>query len=463
MPDFIHNFFAPYGVINPNEQLMLLGLVGAAVLCLLLRIVLVVGYQGQSALVSLFSKEMKSKEDIDALKIGPFARAAKEYVVLGDRGVTRIDTRAIVERNTLKMSFLFWNFKSIETFVTAIEWSILPMGLLFALFAETLGRPTFLVFIVCTFLAARVLASFIDFNVCKNKFITNTVYLLDKEIGRFYASDSAAALTVLQTELKNSMKAQGELLAASIEKMGADFSATVAESLNGMTAGVERTAEAVVKNTESLLNNMSSYTLMLSKPLDDWSKAIAAAGELQAGLNTSLGAINTAISYFASTMSGSGTVLSDFKAELAANTQAVSTQIEQLATALEASRVNSEAFAQRGLVAEEQMQTVRTHQETLEKSIQQYEVSLRDITVQLGESMGKMVDFHLQQSYGALTDGVKESLSRIMTGNNELLTRLQDLFAQMQGQSRSETAAIISIKDQMDLHFTELKKAPSAE
>jgi len=462
MPVFINDFFVRFFVTNPNEQLMLTGLVAAAVLCLVLRIVLAISYHGQNALVALAAKEMKSKEDIDALRLGPFARAAKEYVLLGDRGITRIDTRAIVEKNMLKMHFLLWNCKSMESFVTAIEFALLPIGFLFTFFAAEAGRPVFLVFIVSVFLAARVIAAVLDFNVAKDKFVTNTVYLLDKEIGRFFTSDAAAAITVLREELKTGMAAQSEALSAAITKMGDDFSTGVTEALQDMTAGVERTAEAVTKSAGDLLANMSAHILLLNKPLADWEAAIASASDTQAALNTSLISVNTAIDSFASIIGGMGSTLGDYKTEMLANSQTTEAQITRLTEALAVAHENNAAATLRNDAVEAQLQTVREYQTTLEHSVQQYEASLRGITANLGESMGKMVDFHLQQSYSALTGGVKESMTQITLGNSDLLGRLQTLFEQMQAQSRSETAAILRVKEQMDMHFADLKAQPTS-
>jgi len=458
MPAYIDDLFARVYVTDPNEQLMLVGLIGAALLCLLLRIILAIGYQGQNAIVSMTAKEMKDKADVDKLRVGPFARAAKEYIILGDRGVTRIDTRAIVEKNLLKMRFLLWNFKSVQTFVTVVEAALLPFGILFAFFAEEPGRAVFLVCIASVFAAVRLFASLLDFDVAKESFVTNTVYLLDREIGRFYTNDTAASLSLLREELKAGMTAQGEMLAAAIAKMGEDFSEKLSSSLSDMSESVARTGDELAKSTATLLTDVSSYTTALSGPLAEWKNGVQAASDAQASLNSALFSVNSAITNFASIIGGMGTTLGDYRAELLDNSRAVETQITRLSELLGAVQANNSAFNVRGDAVEAQLTLVKENQAVLEKSVQQYELTLRDITAQLGNAMGKMVDFHLQQSYNTLTDGVKENLDKIMASNGGLLMRLQELFDRMQEQSRSETAAIISMKEQMDLHFADLKK-----
>jgi len=458
MPIFMNDFFIQVHVTNPNEQLMLFGLIGAAALCLFLRVILAIGYQSQNTIVSMTAKEMKDKSDVDKLRIGPFARAAKEYILLGDRGVTRIDTRAIVEKNLLKMRFLLWNFKSVQTFVTMLEAAVLPFGILFAFFAAEAGRSVFLVCIAAVFGAIRIFASLLDFDVAKESFVTNTVYLLDREIGRFYTNDTAASLTLLREELKTAMTAQGDVLAAVITKMGMEFSDKITASLADMSTSFAQTGDELAKGTATLLADVSAYTTTLSGPLAEWKNGVQAAGEAQTSLNTALVSVNTAINNFAAIIGGMGTTLGDYRAELLDNSRAVETQITKLSELLSAVRENNSAFAIRGDAVEAQLATVKSHQSVLEKSVQQYETTLREVTSQLGEAMGKMVNFHLHQSYGALTDGVKENLDKIMAGNGDLLKRLQELFERMQEQSRSETAAIVSMKEQMDLHFAELKK-----
>ena len=463
MPAFINDFFSRVYVTSPNEQLMLTGLISAALLCVLLRVVLAIGYHGQNAVVALTAKEMKDKADVDKLRVGPFAKAAKEYIILGDRGVTRIDTRAIVEKNVLRMRFLLWNFRSIQSFVNVVEAAVLPFGILFAFFAAEPGRAVFLVCIAAVFGAVRVFASLLDFDVAKENFVTNTVYLLDREIGRFYTNDTAASLTLLREELKSAMTAQGDVLAAVIVKMGEGFSSAISASLSEMAESFARTGDELAKGTATLLADVSAYTSELSGPLAEWKNGVQAASEAQGSLNSSLASVNSAITNFASIIGGMGTTLGDYRAELLDNSRAVEAQIGKLTELLSAVKENNSAFSVRGDAVEAQLALVKEHQSTLEKSVQQYELTLREVTSQLGDAMGKMVDFHLQQSYGTLTDGVKESLDKIMAGNGDLLKRLQELFERMQEQSRSETAAILSMKEQMDLHFSELKKSEKAE
>jgi len=414
MSAFIQNFFTHFDITHPNEQWLLLGLLVTALVCLFFRIVLAVGYQGQNTIVALTSRtELNSKEDVSKLKNGPFARAAKEYVLLGERGVTRIDTRAIVEKNLLRMNLLFWNFRSIQRFVTALESALLPVGLLFILLVIGSHSP-FFVFVLAILFFTRLAASIVDFNVAQEKFVTNTTYLLDREIGRFFPNDATSALFALREELKAGMAMQSRMLAEAMEKTCAAFSDTVAASLETTAAGMERTAASVMESTETLLANLAEQTQSLSAPLADWRAALQSTEATQRELNTALDSINKALGSFAGA------------------TDIVTPELELM----------------------------RTHQTALKSSLQQYEHSLRDITAQLGDSLGKMVDFHLQQSYGTLTDGVQDSMTRIMTGNNDLLQRLQDLFAQMQEQSRNETATIMRMKDQMDIHFSELKAKP---
>ena len=457
MPAFIHGFWAQFYVVNPHEQLMLTGLVGVVLVCVLFRLILAIGYYGQNALVSMAAKTVTSKDDIGKLKKGAFARAAKEYVTLGERGITRIDTRAIVERNLLKVNFAFWNFQSMHGFVVAMENAVLPLGILFAFFAAEEGRAAFVVCVVLAFLMSRLAAAVLDCRVAKETFVTNAVYLLDREIGRFFANDAAAALFALREELTAGLTSQGQVLSASIEKLGADFADAVATSMDKMAAGMEHAAHTIVENTSTLLTDVSAQAQALAKPLEDWQNAIQSAEKMQTALNAALLSMNAAVGNFAGVADNIGPMIAEDRAALHEHSRVATVQIEKLAALLLDARENNHASALRNDAVEAQLEMVRAHQGTLEKSVQQYEVSLREITTQLGASMGKMVDFHLQQSYGTLTDGVKESLDQIMTGNNDLLKRLQDLFEQMQAQSRSESAAIMRIKEQMDIHFAELK------
>lgn len=77
---------------------------------------------------------------------------------------------------------------------------------------------------------------------------------------------------------------------------------------------------------------------------------------------------------------------------------------------------------------ERQLQYIERNQELLEKTVQQYEVGLVEITKKLGDGLGSIIDYHVQTAYGAINESVQNNLNKIVTSNSELLVRIQQLL-----------------------------------
>jgi hypothetical protein len=128
-------------------------------------------------------------------------------------------------------------------------------------------------------------------------------------------------------------------------------------------------------------------------------------------------------------------------------------QIYALTRATEALLEGSRDFSAKNETIAQQLSFIKSNQQSLDATLQQYEQTLKQMTAAVGEGIGKIISFHAQDAYSAMNAELKENLKAILSSNNELAARLSALFEQMQAQSRRETNAIISIKEQMDIYF----------
>jgi hypothetical protein len=427
-----------------NSFNVFVGFAVLALVALVLRIAVCIGYQMQLALFQLNAKEIKSKREIKDTHSAFLNRAVKDYIRTCDKNISPRSARDVVDKHLNRLSILGWNYGGISAFITSVEGNIVFIGIILAVVFEDF-RYAFAVGAVAAFVLARLLGAIFDYTAVRERLAQEASEYIDREIGQFYAGDLGSHVTRLKSELASAILGQSVSLGDAIEKMGIDISGV-------MRLGLQEMGNAV----DSTMLRVSDFGGELSVPLDNWKKAVAEAAAAQDRFGTGLASFeNTSNALQESAMGLSGG-LSGHAEAVRAQSGLIRDEIAKLAELTATLKDASIPLLSQGDGIGKQLSYIERNQETLELSLQRFELIMEDMTRKLGDGFGSMIDYHIQNSYSVLNSALEDNIRKIVTANNELAERMQRMTAEVYEQSRSESQAIIKVKEQMDLHFENL-------
>jgi len=429
-----------------NSFNIFIGFTVLALSAAVLRIIVAAGYGAQLALFQLAAKEIKSISETKDTRSPLLNRIIKDYIRTGDKGVVPKSAQAVVERHINRLNVLGWGYGGMSAFVLSIESSIVFLGLILAFVFEEF-RYVFAISAVAAFVAHRIIAALFDFASARERLSLETAEYVDREIGQFYSGDSASLILRLKNELSASMTRQSETLSDGIKKMGENMSAAMQLSLREMSRSIDST-----------MIRVSDFGGELSAPLDKWKKAVgeAAAAQDKFGFGIkSFDKISDDLRESAKTLSAA---LAGHSEAMRAQGEAMRGEMAALTEIAAALKGSSGPLLTQGDGIAGQLKYIERNQETLEHSLQRFELIMEDMTRKLGDGFGSMIDYHVQSSYGTLNTALADNIKQIVAANNELTERMREIFEQILEQSRSESQTVLKIKEQMDLHFESLKK-----
>ncbi len=366
-----------------------------------LRIIVCGGYQTQLTIFNLSAKDIGEKSAIKDTKSKLLNKVVKDFVKSSDKGISVLNPISIVKKHLFSLTMLGISYESLERFVSLSSNGFLVIGALLAFIFEDY-RSIYALSTIVAFILFRLFETVFDFIIIKNKLELEMAEYVNREIGQFYGTDSSSVLIRLKSELSTLISAQTEALAQSITKMGDTTSGVLRLSLQEITREMEKTALSFGKISQEL-----------NEPAERWKNCLEEARNAQKDLNDTCHTLNSLMS---SVVSG----LTEQK--------------------------DREAF-------EKQLKYIEKNQGLLEESINKYELSLEEMTQKMGDGFGKIVEFHIQQAYDGFSHTLTSNMQDIINLNNDMILKLQELFESMKQQSRSETQAILKIKEQMEIHF----------
>lgn len=372
---------------------------------IIVRILISSAYQIKYSGFLSNSKEVKSKKDIKDTGSKFLNAVVKDYLLIAEKGVSNIYTKAIVVKHMQRLNFFGWSLASMEKLVAGFENSLLAIGVLFALLFMPLQWS---VLSVLVFVFTKLFSAIFDYALVKDKLLYETTNYVEREIGRFFPSDLAASVNVFRAEIKSVMEMQTKAIGDAVIKAGSDLSSAVIMSVKETNKNIEKTLENVANRAE-----------MLKEPLMEWKSAIEQSEKLQAESNK----------YYLS--------------------------LKEMVDLL---RISNDGAELKNEAVHEQLIYLQKNQEMIEKSMQQYEQSLMEITSKIGDTLGSIVDYSLKHAYSQIADSINGDLARLTNTNSELIIRLNELFDEMVRQSKKEANAIMAVKDQMDLHFESITR-----
>ena len=376
----ISDFFASF---SQAEGIMAIALGVVAAIALLVRIILFSSYSAGIALINMAAKTIKSKDDVEKLTGGSFARAAKEYAAMAAGG-TRTDALDVARMTVTKNRLYFFNFKSLAGFVRLLERAFLPFAILFVL-AST-AQVGFVMLSAAIFLLMIILAAVFDIDAAQDKYVTTLAYVLARDVGRLFPMDATSAVYAFGKDLDEYLNRQSAMYNEVLNKIKSEFSGAITANMSAMAKGVDAT-----------LNSIANHDALYSKSLKESREEV--------------------------------------REDIILLTNAVQ-KLNMLAASMEAR--NTAMDGELGLVIE--------NQKALETAVASYETSLKEITGQMGDAMGKIVAYHLGGAGGQIADGISDSIKGALTsatGREEQLKSILEDFAE---QNRYQTKLLLDLK-----------------
>jgi hypothetical protein len=342
------------------------------------------------------AKELKDREDTKKYRNPLMRRIVAAYKQVADKAVTRIPTTQIIERQVETLGVAGWRFAGLAAFVEGFESGLLWVGVILAVvfndFAHVYGAVT-----VAVFLVFRVVTALFDFRAARAALCDEIYIYVEREVGRFYASDSGGAVLRLKNELTEMYGKQTEAFTSAILKLTNALTDNAA-SLNKTIA--ETTENVHTQIAEAVNEKLVDMDAALVKNCEAWQKALTEATAVQNVVNGSAdgiakasGRLQSAAELLATHMQGHSNALSE--------------QLLQLVRAIDAVKDQQETVVRYS-------QYIEKNQETLETALNSYEASLKNLAQNLGDSLGAFVNLHAQSSAQAVNDALRGNLERIM-------------------------------------------------
>jgi uncharacterized protein YoxC len=338
-------------------------LVFAAVL-IILRIIAHLHYRGVIFTFRLTEdKEIKTQKDIEKIKHKILRKACAEYIRVAERAVTSVPTLHIAERAVSGMGFIGWKYTGILPFIETFEYGLLGTGFVLALVFEEYTAVYGLLAII-TFAVLRIFHAFFDARTARAQLISEMVLFIEREIGRFYASDTGGALLRLKNDLTEAINSIGTNVADAMDKKLINMNDTLVQTLHDWEASLDKATRI-----HTAINESAEYLA-------------------QSGAK-----IQTASDLLASHMQG--------------HSKAMSEQLISLVDAIGEMKESLRTIAA-------QAEFLESNQQTLEKSLTSYEASLQALTGSIGDGLGAFINLHAQTSAQTINDTMKANIEKIM-------------------------------------------------
>ena len=395
--DQLLDFF--YALNNPaNVFSAFVAYLGAALIIIIMRVSLFLGYQAQRTIINFNLKPVKTLGELKDARPNILTKTAKDYVSLCESGITTADVKDIAQSNVDRLSFFWWSLSGILRFVEVFERSVVLVGLLLAIIFEP-ARIAFGLIAVALWLLLCLCAAIFDARLAGERLTSEITTYVSREAAKFFTPDFVASITALRNTLSNAIEIQSDSFASASRAMSESLSASISTSLGDMSRSIEHT-----------LIRLADADTLLKEPLSRWNEQISSAAQLQSGANQSSERLMHVMTQF-----------SDIAGTLA------------------------------GMLGE-------LEKHSPDKVVREYESTLEDLTRKLGDGFGTILDHHVTNALKELTDGLQDNLSHMVRGNQELTQTLRQIADRLDEQGRNEVRAIAAIKEQIDMRLDEIKQ-----
>jgi len=395
----ILNFFTNiFNALNrqDNHVVILAVYLCVAAAVVALRILARSRYSAAVLAVSKEAPNLKDRDDVKKIRSSLLRNAIAAYKQVADVAVTRVPTVQIVERQVDKLHFAGWRYAGMAAFVEGFESGLLWVGVLLAVIFNEWAH-VYGVMAVVVFLLLRLCASFFDFRAVRERLCDEIHIYIEREVGRFYASDAGGAVLRLKTDLMQAHSRQADLFNASMDRL-TDALTSNAEKLNETLRASNKDIHTQIATAidEKLVRMNEDFASIASA----WEKSLTQATTVQ-------GSINQSADFIAKASGKLQSAAELLATHLQGHSNALSEQLVQLVRAVDSMKDAQLALTQQG-------QFIERNQKTLEETVAAYEASLQTLAANLGESLGAFVNLHAQNSAQAVNEALRGNIEKIM-------------------------------------------------
>ena len=351
------------------------------------------------------AREIKSRADIGKIRNKLLRNAASEYIRVAEKAVTSVPTAQIVNRAVSGLGLFGWRYERLLPYVESLEKAAVWFGLVFAVAAFPNGAA-----IGFAAVAAHVLLGLSEsvFGVRAGlaRLSDETAIFLEREVGRFFASDSGGAVLRLKNDLTEAIDRQSAAYQRSMDGICGSMQETLKEVSRNMAAAADSIGGAVRTGLEESLKNVNKE---MGEAFAKWEGSLAKARSLHESMNDS-----------AEKISHAGHRLQVAAELLAAHMQghsgALSGHLVALVDSIDSLKDGHEHLASHRSALERQAELVGRNLEAFERIAASYEESVQRLASSLGDGVGAYVGLHAAEA--------ADSINRAMSANIDRLAAL---------------------------------------
>ncbi|MCL2386884.1 MAG: hypothetical protein FWC89_04950 [Defluviitaleaceae bacterium] len=404
MDNFLENIFVTLGRHDNHIAIMTVYL-SLATAIILLRFF---AHLHLRAVLLAFKHEAKKPiekiEDVGKIKHSLLKKAANEYVRVAKKAVTTIPTSQIVERAVSGLGFMGWKYTGLFPFIEAMEFGVLGIGLVLAvIFSEYASVYGLLGIII--FVAVRLFAAFFNVRQVRAQLSDNIILYLEREIGRFYATDSGGAILRLKNDLTEAIDKQAAAYTTTMNTISAKMSDTFSQVSQSMIGAAGSIGPIVATAMDEKLLNMNE---MLTSTLHQWQDALKQTAEIQNAINSGA----ERLSFSSAKIQSASDLLAT---HMQGHSNALSEQLITLVSAISELKHGLQVLSESQEAVATQSAFIERNQKALETTIASYEASLQTLTQSIGDGIGTFINLHAQSSAQTINDAMKSNLNQLMS------------------------------------------------
>ena len=413
--NFFNDFANNIANFSIAEGIAAASLLVILVLAAIIRVALFSGYKGARIASVRSAKTISVKGDITKLTSCAFGRAARDYAALAERG-GNINAAALAEMaiTSGRNDWLFFNFKSLGRCIKALERAYPFFAILAAVALE--HSVELIIIAAAAYLLMVIFAAIFDYETAKERFVNTTAHLLARDVGRFFPADPASAIYTFGNDLNEYLSRQSLMFYDVLNKINTEFTAAIVSNVSAMTKNIDATLNAISKHDG------------LDAALAKWQHAIDSAAAMQAAAADTVTRIKDALD---------GLAASDAEAKAARG--AIQDDIKLLTVAVQRFNLVSANTEMRNEALAEGLSLVRDSQTVLADSVSTYEATIKVLTTQMGDALGRMVDHHIMTAGSQISDSITESIKSASKLNIQQAEQVKTIFDEICEQNRVQT------------------------
>jgi len=405
---------------------------------ILLRVISHMHFWGQLTIVKQeIHREMKSKDDIKKVIRGYLLRiVVADYLKMAERSITSVPTRQIVNRAISSMSFFGWRYDNILPFIEAMENGFIFLGLILAIIFENSFFAYGLIAIIA-FVLTRVSMAFFNARAARDMLSNEINIFIEREVGRFYPSDTGGAITRFKNDLtvvfekqttaykeimKDTMKDINTSMATTVDKVTGEMGKTTYDMTRNMLTAINALGPAIAKSIDDKLSGLDKELLSVGSSLKDTMKEWEVALIRAVNYQTSISATSESLEQTFTRFHSSSELLNTY---MQGHSKSLSNHLLELVKTVESVKASLDAFGTQQETFAEQAKFIEKNQQILEESIQSYETTLQNLVQTMGSGLGAFFDLHAQTSVQTMNDALKANIDKL---TNALVLQNQNQY-----------------------------------